>query len=388
MRLHQLLNNPKQSCFQDSAILVLSDGTEFIGNSIGFPGVSYGEVVFNTSMSGYQEIISDPSYSNQLVTLTSPHIGNVGCNKEDMESSTIHLSGLIVKNLSKFFSNHRSEESLSNFLLRNKVTGISDIDTRKLTLHLRKNGSKNGVIFSFKNKKISEVREEALKILNSFKGILGSKLAMNTSTKIDYTFRENEEKNLNFDDNKTPLIIVYDLGIKKNILKILDKFKCRIIVVPYNFKYDDILSLNPDGIVLSNGPGDPEPCVEIIEIVKNIIRDKIPLLGICLGHQIFAIACGAKTKKMLFGHHGANHPIQDLTTGKIYITSQNHGFVVDESSINSNLQVTHKSLFDGTIQGLRHEFAPALSYQGHPEGSPGPNDLENIFSQFVLSLKK
>ncbi len=388
MRLDQLLNNQNQSCFQDSAILVLSDGTEFTGKSIGFPGVSCGEVVFNTSMSGYQEIISDPSYSNQLVTLTCPHIGNVGCNKEDMESNTIYLSGLIVKNLSKFFSNHRSEESINDFLLRNKIVGISDIDTRKLTLHLRKNGSKNGVIFSYKEKKISEVREEALKILNSFKGILGSKLAMNTSTKIDYTFHKNEEKNSNIDKNKKPLIVVYDLGIKKNILKILDKFQCRLIVVPYNYKYVDVLSLNPDGIVLSNGPGDPEPCKEIIKIVKKIVKDKIPLLGICLGHQIFAIACGAKTKKMLFGHHGANHPIQNLTTGKIYITSQNHGFVVDESSVSSNLKVTHKSLFDGTIQGLSHEFAPAFSYQGHPEGSPGPNDLENIFSQFVLSLRK
>ncbi len=382
MRINQLLNYQEKSSSHESAILILSDGTEFVGNSVGFPGFSCGEVVFNTSMSGYQEIISDPSYSNQLVTLTYPHIGNVGCNKEDNESSVTHLSGLIVKNLSKFCSNHRSEEGINDFLLRNKIVGISGIDTRKLTLHLRKNGSKNGVIFSYNSKEIkeiSEIREKASNVLNSFKGILGSKLAKEVSTEINYTFNKEEIK-------KNPLIIVYDLGIKNNILKILNELECRITVVPYYYKYEDIVALNPDGIVVSNGPGDPEPCKEIIQNVKYFVRDKIPLLGICLGHQIFAIACGAKTKKMLFGHHGANHPIQNLSTGKIYITSQNHGFVVDESSINANLKVTHKSLFDGTIQGLQHKSAPAFSYQGHPEGSPGPRDLENIFGQFVLSL--
>jgi carbamoyl-phosphate synthase small subunit len=387
LRLHQLLQEftHKKVFFQNSAILILSDGTEFIGDSIGFSGITCGEVVFNTSMSGYQEIISDPSYSNQLVALTSPHIGNVGCNKDDMESIKPQLSGLIVKNLSTFYSNYRGEEGLNDFLIRNKVVGISNIDTRKLTLHLRKNGALDGVIHSFKESEdlnLIEIRKKALNALNSFNGILGMKLANSVSTSKSYHFN-----NDNFSNKELPLVVVYDFGVKSNILAILSKLKCKVQVVPYHTKYEDISILKPNGIILSNGPGDPDPCEEAIEVAKSAVRDKVPLLGICLGHQILALACGAKSKKMLFGHHGSNHPIQNLKTGKIYITSQNHGFVVDEKSLGPYLEVTHKSLFDGTIQGLSHKSSPAFSFQGHPEGSPGPQDLEEIFSHFFTFLR-
>jgi len=386
LRLNQLL---RKFAFDGGghkgpALLALSDGSEFFGDAVGFHGLACGEVVFNTSMTGYQEIISDPSYCNQLVTLTYPHIGNVGCNASDMESKNVYLSGVIVKNLSSSYSNYRGEQSLNSFLVQNKVVGIANIDTRKLTLNLRQNGAMNGVIISMQeNSKLNlvEARRSASAALSEFDGIRGSELANRVSVSRSYSSQTEPKRD-------SPFLLVYDFGIKKNILRILESLGCQFLVVPSNTSYDVIVETKPDGIILSNGPGDPEPCANGINVARNAISNKLPILGICLGHQVLALAAGAKTKKMSFGHHGANHPIQELKTNKIFITSQNHGFVVDENYLGDELVVSHKSLFDGSIQGIEHLNSPAFGFQGHPEGSPGPQDLVDIFKKFVDLLKE
>lgn len=374
----------------DRAVLALKDGTVFYGYSIGFEGVTTGEVVFNTSMTGYQEILSDPSYKGQIITLTYPHIGNVGCNKIDIESNNIFSNGLIIRDLPKSFSNYRAEESLVNFLKKNRIIAIAGIDTRKLTRHLRINGATNGTIISFKAKsKFSHEHavQKALSLSNSCESLTGKNLAKEVTTKKKYFWNERTWNSPLQENESEILVVVYDLGVKMNILRNFANLSVKVLVVPYHTSYDEVLKLGPSGLFLSNGPGDPEPCNEIIDIAKAAIEDKLPILGICLGHQILAIASKAKTKKMKVGHHGANHPVQDLATGKVFITSQNHGFIVDEESINENLEITHRSLFDNSIQGISHRTSPALGFQGHPEASPGPHDLSNIFYNFISLIK-
>ncbi|MEL0325894.1 MAG: glutamine-hydrolyzing carbamoyl-phosphate synthase small subunit [Burkholderiaceae bacterium] len=371
------------------AALILEDGMRFNGNSIGVDGFAIGEVVFNTSITGYQEILSDPSYCNQLVTLTYPHIGNVGCNSVDMESYKTHLSGLIIKQISDVYHNHRAEESLQNFLKRNRIVGIENIDTRKLTLHLRKNGAKNGIIvvdsgdIDFGSKDIEKFAQERL---TSFPGIAGKSLIEQVSglTEEDCL----QELVLNPKRKKEGFVVlVYDLGVKRNIVKTLIELGCSVKIVGPGTKFADIKTLGASGIVFSNGPGDPEPCIEAIRFAELAIKDRMPCLGICLGHQIISLALGGKTVKMSVGHHGANHPVVNLKTGKIFITSQNHGFVVDEQQFEEIAEITHRSLFDGTIQGYRLKKFPVFAFQGHPEGCPGPQDIEEIFEDFLTSIK-
>jgi len=372
----------------NKATLILEDGMRFNGNSIGVDGFAIGEVVFNTSITGYQEILSDPSYCNQLVTLTYPHVGNVGCNPEDMESFKTHLSGLIIKQMSTSYHNHRAEESLQDFLIKNRIVGIENIDTRKLTLHLRKNGAKNGIIIvesgdiNFGSQDIEKFAQERL---SSFPGISGKSLIEQVSglTEED-CFQElipiPKRKKEGF------VVLVYDLGVKRNIVKTLVGLGCSVKIVGPGTKFDDIRTLGAYGIVFSNGPGDPEPCTEAIKFAQLAIKNGIPCLGICLGHQIISLGLGGKTVKMSVGHHGANHPVVNLKTGKIFITSQNHGFVVDEQRFAEIADITHRSLFDGTIQGYRLKKAPVFAFQGHPEGCPGPQDIEEIFEDFLTSI--
>ncbi len=374
----------------DRAILALTDGSIFHGYSIGFQSSTSGEVVFNTSMTGYQEIISDPSYAGQIITLTYPHIGNVGCNKDDLESKKIVSNGLIIRDLPKNHSSHRAEESLMSFLKKNRVVAIAGIDTRKLTRNLRLNGAINGSIVTFQNKSkfLPEVaQKKAISLSNSCKSLSGKNLAKEVSTKKKYTWKETTWNFKSKNEDCKILIVVYDLGVKINILRNLVNLGVKIVVVPYETTYSEILRLGANGIFLSNGPGDPEPCVEIIDVAKSAIEDKLPIFGICLGHQILAIASGAKTKKMKVGHHGANHPVQELETGNVFITSQNHGFIVDEDSVKENLTITHRSLFDNSIQGLAHKTAPAFGFQGHPEASPGPHDLKEFFLKFLSIIE-
>ena len=370
------------------AALILEDGMRFNGNSIGVNGVAIGEVVFNTSITGYQEILSDPSYCNQLVTLTYPHIGNVGCNSVDMESYKTHLSGLIIKQISTTYHNHRAEESLQSFLKRNKIVGIENIDTRKLTLHLRKNGAKNGIIvvesadIDFESQDVEKFAQERL---NSFPGITGKSLIEHVSgLKEEDCFQEFVPNLMR--KKKEFVVLVYDLGVKRNIVKTLIGLGCSVKIVGSGTKFADIKSLGASGIVFSNGPGDPEPCTEAIKFARLAIQDRMPCLGICLGHQIISLALGGKTVKMSVGHHGANHPVVNLKTGKIFITSQNHGFVVDEQQFEEIAEITHRSLFDGTIQGYRLKKFPVFAFQGHPEGCPGPQDIEEIFEDFLTSI--
>ena len=368
------------------AILVLADGTKFRGYSIGIEGNVSGEVVFNTAMTGYQEILTDPSYSEQLVTLTYPHIGNTGINPEDSESHKIFAKGLIIRDLPIIESNFRSTLSLSDFLVSEKIIAIAGIDTRQLTKHIRTHGAQPGCIAAgiFDEKDISQKA-------NEFPGLSGMDLAKVVSTDKEYLFSEGEwVLGSGFEDIKKTSynVVAYDYGVKKNILRMLASRGCRVNVVPANMPANEVLALNPDGIFLSNGPGDPEPCSYAIKNIQTLINEKLPIFGICLGHQLLGLASNAKTHKMKFGHHGANHPVQDLETGKVFITSQNHGFAVDEKTLPDNLKATHRSLFDGSLQGISRIDSPAFSFQGHPEASPGPTEMSYLFDKFINMMIK
>ena len=368
------------------AILVLADGTKFRGNSIGVDGYTVGEVVFNTAMTGYQEILTDPSYTEQLVCLTYPHIGNTGTNLEDIESPKINASGLIIKDLPIYASNFRKKYTLAQYCENENLVAIADIDTRELTRHIRKNGAQAGCIC------VSGQEEKALEMARKFPGLSGMDLAKVVTTSKKYSVTEGEwSLGLGYESKPKSFlkIAAYDYGVKKNILRMLVSRGCKVEVFPANFPIEDILKLKPDGVFLSNGPGDPEPCDYAIKNIKILLDKKIPTFGICLGHQLLAIAAGAKTKKMKFGHHGANHPVQDLQSKKVFITSQNHGFTVDDQSLPNHLEVTHLSLFDNTIQGIKIKNIPAFSFQGHPEASPGPSEMSYLFDRFIsLMLDK
>ncbi len=365
-----------ETILRHAALLALADGSLFHGESIGIAGQRVGEVVFNTAMTGYQEILSDPSYCQQIVTLTYPHIGNVGVNAEDDESRKVFASGLVIRDLPLLESSWRSEESLDAYLLKNKVVSIAGIDTRRLTRHLRKNGAQNGCLVTGENIDI----EASIQAAKDFPGLQGMDLAKVVSTPQTYIWNVGPAP-------EELLIIAYDFGIKRNILQMFEERGSRVTVVPAQTPASEVLKQKPDGIFLSNGPGDPEPCNYAIEAIKEILDAEIPVFGICLGHQLLGLASGAKTVKMKFGHHGANHPVQDLRTGQVMITSQNHGFALDEASLPATLQATHRSLFDGSLQGIQHLEKPAFSFQGHPEASPGPHDVAPLFDQFIDVMK-
>ena len=362
------------------AILALADGTVFKGQSIGADGVTSGEVVFNTAMSGYQEILTDPSYSRQIVTLTYPHIGNTGCNAEDFESAANHAAGLVIRDLPPVASNWRSEEDLSSYLKKHGLVAIAGIDTRKLTRILRETGAQAGCILA------GEADEfKALAMAKAFPGLSGMDLAKVVSVKAGYAWTEAEWTLKGYKPAAEPRfhVVAYDFGIKRNILRMLAERGCRLTVVPAQTPAADVLAMQPDGIFLSNGPGDPEPCDYAIAAIREFLDRGVPTFGICLGHQLLALASGAKTLKMKFGHHGANHPVKDLDSGQVLITSQNHGFAADIDSLPTNLRVTHVSLFDGSLQGIARTDVPAFSFQGHPEASPGPHDLDYLFDRFL-----
>jgi len=363
------------------ALLALQDGTIFRGRSIGADGISAGEVVFNTAMTGYQEILTDPSYCQQLITLTYPHIGNTGVNSEDEEATRIHASGLIIRDLPLLASSWRSQDSLPNYLESRGVVAISDIDTRKLTRRLRDQGAQAGAIMA--GDKISA--SAAVEAAQGFGGLAGSDLAQVVTTEKSYSWTQStwSLEGGYVENPQTPYhVVAYDYGIKKNILCMLVDRGARVTVVPARTSAAEVLSMNPDGVFLSNGPGDPEPCDYAIEAIATILQADLPVFGICLGHQLLALASGASTIKMKFGHHGANHPVQDLVSGVVMITSQNHGFAVDESSLPDNLRATHRSLFDGSLQAVERTDKPAFSFQGHPEASPGPHDVAPLFDRF------
>jgi carbamoyl-phosphate synthase small subunit len=373
-----------------SALLVLEDGTVFRGQSIGADGSAVGEVVFNTSMTGYQEILTDPSYSQQIVTLTYPHIGNTGINSEDEESSSIHAQGLVIRDLPLLASNFRSEQTLSEYLKSQNIVGIADIDTRKLTRILREKGAQNGCIVAGNN--LDEAF--ALAQAKEFPGLKGMDLAKEVTTSEAYQWKQGswtltgglpEEKA----DSELPFhVVAYDFGAKRNILRMLVDRGCRLTVVPAQTSAEEVLAMNPDGVFLSNGPGDPAPCTYAIEATKVFLEKGLPIFGICLGHQILALASGAQTVKMKFGHHGANHPVKDLDRDVVMITAQNHGFAADEETLPENLRATHKSLFDGTLQGIHRTDKPAFSFQGHPEASPGPHDAAPLFNHFIELIQQ
>ncbi|GAA0206458.1 glutamine-hydrolyzing carbamoyl-phosphate synthase small subunit [Kangiella japonica] len=368
------------------AILVLEDGSVFHGSSIGFDGQAVGEVVFNTAMTGYQEILTDPSYAKQIVTLTYPHIGNTGINSEDVESDQVWAEGLIIRDLPLLHSNWRSEESLTDYLKRNKKVAIADIDTRRLTRILRDKGAQSGCIIAGD---VDEAR--ALELAKQFPGLKGMDLAKVVCTKEQYQWSQTswdlvegygERKESKFK------VVAYDFGVKKNILRMLADRGCDLTVVPAETPAKDVLAMNPDGVFLSNGPGDPEPCDYAIQAIQEFLETDIPIFGICLGHQLLALASGAKTIKMKFGHHGANHPVKTLETDRVMITSQNHGFAVDEKSLPDNLVATHRSLFDDSLQGIHRTDKPAFSFQGHPEASPGPQDAAPLFDHFIELMEQ
>ena len=367
------------------AILALADGTVFNGLSIGVQGDSVGEVVFNTSMTGYQEILTDPSYRKQIVTLTYPHIGNTGTTPVDEESSQVHVSGFIIRDLPLLESNFRSHASLGDYLKSNHIVAISNIDTRMLTRILREKGAQSGCLMAGDN--INE--QEAIDKAKAFGGLQGMDLAKVVTTQKEYQWTDKtwvleSDAHLAFDQGDAKYkVVAYDFGVKSNILRLLADRGCNITVVPAQTSAKAVLAMNPDGVFLSNGPGDPEPCDYAIDAVKTFLDKNMPLFGICLGHQILSLACGAKTIKMKFGHHGANHPVQDLETKKVHITSQNHGFAVDADTLPSNVEATHKSLFDGSLQGIKRTDKPAFSFQGHPEASPGPQDISGLFDNFI-----
>lgn len=367
------------------AVLALQDGTVFHGTSVGADGQTIGEVIFNTAMTGYQEIITDPSYCRQIVTLTCPHIGNTGSNSGDMESSSIHVSGLIMRDSSLVASNWRSERSFGEMLRQGEVVAIADIDTRKLTRIIREQGAQSGCILTG-----DADTEKAVRHASKFPGIVGTDLAKFVTTERPYQWCHGSTF-----DRKAPIlsrriapyhVVAYDFGIKRNILHLLSDLDCRMTVVPAATSASEALAMAPDGIFLSNGPGDPEPCDYAITAIKEFLKKGIPIFGICLGHQLLALAAGAKTVKMKFGHHGANHPVQDVATGQVLITSQNHGFTVDEKSLPKTVEVTHRSLFDGTLQGIAFKRTPAFGFQGHPEASPGPHDIRPLFERFILAM--
>ena len=367
------------------AILALADGTIFKGFSIGAAGHTTGEVVFNTSITGYQEILTDPSYSRQIVTLTYPHIGNYGINTEDVEASKVHAAGLIIRDLPLLASNFRSHQSLSDYLKAENIVAIAGIDTRKLTRILREKGAQAGAIVTGVQGNEPSV-QQALELARSFPGLTGMDLAKVVTTPDVYEWTETEwELGKGYGKVADPRfhVVAYDFGVKRNILRMLASRGCKVTVVPAQTSAAYVLSLNPDGVFLSNGPGDPEPCDYAIEATRTFMEKKIPVFGICLGHQIMALASGAKTLKMKFGHHGANHPVQDLDSKKVMITSQNHGFAVDADTLPANCRVTHVSLFDGSLQGFARTDVPAFCFQGHPEASPGPTDVAYLFDRFI-----
>ena len=367
------------------AILALQDGTVFHGTSIGADGQTIGEVVFNTSMTGYQEILTDPSYCRQIVTLTYPHIGNTGTNSEDMESSSIHASGLIIRDSTMLTSSWRSERSFSDFLKQGQMVAIAEIDTRKLTRLIREKGAQSGCIMTG-----DQDVKTAISHARKFPGIAGMDLAKFVTTDASYQWCHGTtfgKPHRIMSRRIAPYhVVAYDFGVKRNILRLLSDLDCRLTVVPATTSAEEALALSPDGIFLSNGPGDPEPCHYAIAAIKEFLDKGVPVFGICLGHQLLALAAGAKTEKMKFGHHGANHPVQDLGTGKVMITSQNHGFAVDETTLPDNVETTHRSLFDGTLQGIAFTDRPAFSFQGHPEASPGPHDLLPLFDRFIQDM--
>ena len=363
-----------------SAILALEDGTIFKGIAIGAEGVSSGEVVFNTALTGYQEILTDPSYARQIVTLTYPHIGNTGVNTEDEESGSIQAAGLVIRDLPLLASNFRSEQTLDAYLKANNILGIADIDTRALTRILRDKGAQNGCIMA------GEVDDrEAVDYAREFSGLKGMDLAKEVTTSETYSWEEGSWKlgeGYTQPTEKPYKVVAYDFGAKRNILRMLVDRGADLIVVPAKTTAAEVLAMNPDGVFLSNGPGDPEPCDYAIDAIQQILETDIPVFGICLGHQLLALASGAKTIKMKFGHHGANHPVKDIDAGTVMITSQNHGFAVDEGSLPESLRATHRSLFDGSLQGIHRTDKPAFSFQGHPEASPGPHDAAPLFDHF------
>ena len=376
-----------------AAILALADGTVFAGRAIGAPGESTGEVVFNTAMSGYQEILTDPSYCRQIVTLTYPHIGNVGANREDEESAEVHAAGLVIRDLPRLHRNWRAEEPLGVYLERTGTVAIADIDTRKLTRILREHGAQGGCLLAGDVAQGEAGRARAVDAAKGFAGLAGMDLAQVVTAEANYawnagswrlgkSFRETASDDANYH------VVAYDFGIKRNILRMLADRGCRLTVVPAQTPAADVLSLSPDGIFLSNGPGDPEPCDYAIDAIRAFLQTGIPLFGICLGHQLLALAGGARTVKMKFGHHGANHPVQDLADKRVMITSQNHGFAVDESSLPDNVEATHRSLFDGSLQGISFTDRPAFGFQGHPEASPGPHDVAGLFDHFEALMQK
>ncbi|HUW51111.1 MAG TPA: glutamine-hydrolyzing carbamoyl-phosphate synthase small subunit [Sulfuricella sp.] len=385
-----------------TAILALADGTVFRGISIGAAGHTVGEVVFNTAMTGYQEILTDPSYCRQIVTLTYPHVGSTGTNAEDEESGQVYASGLVIRDLPIQSSNWRNGEDLSAYLKHHNVVAIADIDTRKLTRLLREKGAQNGCLmaagpasgtlgasppdmpYSGMAGEIDEAK--ALELARAFPGLAGMDLAKVVSSDKPYDWQEGEWKlgdGFKKFDNPRFHVVAYDYGVKRNILRMLAERGCKVTVLPAQTPVEEVFRLKPDGVFLSNGPGDPEPCDYAIDAIRAILDKGIPTYGICLGHQLLALASGAKTRKMKFGHHGANHPVQDLDTGRVMITSQNHGFAVDEATLPANLRVTHKSLFDGSNQGISRTDVPAFSFQGHPEASPGPHDVAYLFDRFI-----
>jgi carbamoyl-phosphate synthase small subunit len=365
------------------AILVLADGSVFRGTAIGAEGLSVGEVVFNTAITGYQEILTDPSYAQQIVTLTYPHIGNTGTNSEDEECARIWATGLVIRDLPLLASSFRNQECLSDYLKARNVIGIADIDTRRLTRILRDKGAQNGCLMA--GDAIDEA--QALAAAKAFGGLKGLDLAKEVTVSETYQWNESSwklgEGHKTLTGAKKFKVVAYDYGVKRNILRMLADRDCELIVVPAKTTAAEVLAHNPDGVFLSNGPGDPEPCTYAIEAIKTILETEIPVFGICLGHQLLALASGAKTIKMKFGHHGGNHPVQDLESKRVMITAQNHGFAVEESSLPANLKATHKSLFDGSLQGIHRTDKPAFSFQGHPEASPGPHEADTLFDHFI-----
>jgi carbamoyl-phosphate synthase small subunit len=371
----------------EPAILALEDGTVFKGISVGADGRTLGEVVFNTAMTGYQEILTDPSYYRQIVTLTYPHIGNTGTNSDDFESTKIYAAGLIIRDLSLVVSNWRAEGGLEQFLRRGKTVAIADIDTRQLTRILRDKGAQAGCIVT--GAKASA--EEAIKAARKFPGLKGMDLAKLVTTKQSYQWNQGsifpERQSVYTKRVASFHVVAFDYGIKRNILRLISDQDCRVTVVPATAKAEEVMALLPDGIFLSNGPGDPEPCDYAIDSIRTLLDIGVPIFGICLGHQLLGLASGAKTEKMKFGHHGANHPVVEIDSGRVMITSQNHGFAVQENTLPANVRATHRSLFDGSLQGIERTDRPAFSFQGHPEASPGPHDLKPLFQRFTAAMK-
>jgi carbamoyl-phosphate synthase small subunit len=371
----------------EPAILALEDGTVFKGVSVGAEGRTLGEVVFNTAMTGYQEILTDPSYFRQIVTLTYPHIGNVGTNSDDFEATKIYAAGLIIRDLSLIVSNYRAEGGLEQFLRRGKTVAIAEIDTRQLTRILREKGAQAGCIVTGAKANA----EEAIKAARKFPGLKGMDLAKLVTTKQPYQWNQGslfpERQSVYTKRVASFHVVAFDYGVKRNILRLISDQDCRLTVVPATTKAEEVMALMPDGVFLSNGPGDPEPCDYAIEAIRTLVDVGVPVFGICLGHQLLGLASGAKTEKMKFGHHGANHPVVEVDSGRVMITSQNHGFAVQEKTLPANVRATHRSLFDGSLQGIERTDRPAFSFQGHPEASPGPHDLKPLFQRFTAAMK-